>query len=140
MAWTGLIIIGVLTFPVVARGQVKQATYLDRAREALQSLPDSPDRAAALVVGGGKDVREDAAKKVSDLRQHFQELVAEYQKSHEASGHEGDWKMKFSQVERDLAKIIGGGAAYPAVKPGAVADARVSPTPGDSAVAGARNR
>ena len=111
---TILVVSGALASAAPAGAQTNGGEYLNRAKALLDRVPAQGNE-ARLVSVDDKDKRESAAEKIGDLRKHFEELVATYQASSRASGHENDWKMKFSAVERDLARIIGGGARYPSV-------------------------
>ena len=105
------VVAGLLMTPDLARTQTKGEAYLSRAQELLASVPAASDKNVKVVESDDKDDQKSAAEKISDLRKHFEELATEYRTSRQATGHEGDWKMKFSEVERDLAKIIGGGTS-----------------------------
>ena len=92
--------------------------YLGEAERLLNGIPqDSPK------------LKKDAAKRFSELRDRFAELVKAYQANGDpfvpaAVNQEADvksdkksapvnWKESFSDVEHDLAVILGGGGALP---------------------------
>jgi hypothetical protein len=99
-------------------GRSAASKYLAEAERLLNSIPpDSPN------------LKKDARKKFSELRERFAGLVKAYQangdpfvppavdqeadlKSEKESGP-ANWKMYFSDVENDLAGILGGGSALP---------------------------
>jgi hypothetical protein len=99
-------------------GRSAASKYLAEAERLLNSIPqDSPN------------LKKDAKKKFSALRERFAGLVKAYQVNGDpfvppAVDQEADlksekesapanWKMYFSDVESDLAAILGGGSALP---------------------------
>lgn len=71
--------------------EMKAREHLDRARAMLERIPASP-------------AGHEAEDKAAELRAHFVQMTEALDRKDEA-----DWKLRFSDVERDLAKIIGGG-------------------------------
>jgi hypothetical protein len=81
----------------------KSAPHLQAASDLLARVPDPVDG--------------EAAKRIADLRRHFTAMVALYRgeappsgtrPGTEEDGQPVDWKVRFSDVERDLTKILGG--------------------------------
>jgi len=87
--------------------------HLEKARTLLESVP-------AGNFSTDKDDNEDAAEEVAKLRRQFDELVTGFGASPESSTDTG-WKLKFSEIERTLSRIIGGGSIVGPMKAGAAA-------------------
>ena len=65
-----------------------------------------------------KSENEKTAEELANLRQQFTHLVSAYQSGRKTSDLESDWKVRFSDVERTLARLIGGGSQVPTMKVG----------------------
>ena len=97
--------------------------HLEKARTLLEGVPASS-------LSADKDDNEDAAEELAKLRRQFDELVQGFGASPESSSDTG-WKLKFSEIERTLSRIIGGGSLVGPMKAGAavvVQPTRPNPT------------
>jgi hypothetical protein len=137
-----LLLLTTVAVPLGVAGQEppEGQKHLEQARTLLDRIPAKPEG-------------HDADDKVADLREHFTAMMKAYtarpeglppsptiaarsetaRDAEQEAAAAADWKLQFSNVERDLAKIIGGGtysgAASQPLSAGA-SDAQVaSPTP-----------
>jgi hypothetical protein len=116
-----------VTFPLTAAAQqpaqpTTPSAYLDQAKQDLSTVP--------------KSVQHDASKPMDELRKHFDELSKQYQQERNTIGPPvatedpnkdvRTWRDSFSDVERDLAVIIGGGSTLAATS---VIGAQIGVTP-----------
>jgi len=81
--------------------------HLNKAKAILASLPAEPENAKLVVTKDGDD-QEKAAERIAKLKERFAELATAYRSA--STDSSPDWKVKFSDVERELSRIIGGGA------------------------------
>jgi hypothetical protein len=115
-AW--LLLLTTVAVPLGVAGQepAQGPKHLEQARALLDRIPEKPEG-------------HDADDKIADLRQHFNAMLNAYttrpegmppsptiaprddsaRSAEEDAAAAADWKLQFSNVERDLAKIIGGG-------------------------------
>jgi hypothetical protein len=103
--------------PPAAGGQAAADAHLKQATALLNSIPDTK----TPVTSTDKDDNEDAAEELAKLRRQFTELVNAYLPARGASGAELEWKNKFSEVERTLARLIGGSSGLPTATIGTAA-------------------
>ena len=139
-AW--LLLLTTVAVPLGVAGQEppQGQKHLEQARALLDRIPEKPEG-------------HDADDKIAELREHFTTMMQAYtarpeglspsptiaartdtaRDAEQAAAEAADWKLQFSHVERDLAKIIGGGTYSGAASqplPPAASDAQVpSPTP-----------
>jgi len=127
-----ILTVAITTVPSFSAAQTPESPAAAPAPQSAQSAPQHLGEAERLLAGAQQDsLKKDAKKKLAQLREHFAELVKAYQangepfvppavetEADEKPGKENtrpaNWKMLFSEVESDLAGIIGGGSSQPA--------------------------
>jgi hypothetical protein len=104
------------TTPTQQNNRTSSRAYLDEAARVFESIPPG-------------SLKDEAQKRVATLRKHFAELISTYNsnsnpfvypavpQSDDYKSTKKDeavnWKMAFTEVENDLAGILGGGATLP---------------------------
>src|SRR3954466_7808919 len=101
--WSGTIVLGAAVLWQIAAAAQQQQTdknwqaHLDQAKALLDTVPQ-------------KTKPDEAVKQIDSLRDDFAEMMKAYQSpTTDSHGQPVDWKLKFSDVERDLVRLIGAG-------------------------------
>jgi hypothetical protein len=106
-----------LTKPTQQNGPTSSQGYLNEAARVFETIPQA-------------SLKDEAQKRFAALRKHFAGLISTYNKNSDPFVYPAvpqsddykstkkdeavNWKMAFTEVENDLAGILGGGATLPA--------------------------
>jgi hypothetical protein len=127
-----LVVAGVSPAHTQTQTQTLPQEHLGRARALLDQLPTSGN----LVTTEDEDENKKAAEELVKLRTQFAEMSSAHAASRGETGAEGDWKLKFSEIERTLARLIGGGTSLPFATAGAALVVSSAPSNAELVVAG----